>query len=245
MSSAALEPKPLHGRVPDLAPFKVRALLKQHPEYGRRERLVALCVAFYMGRKEDGWYHATLSQSATGALGKETGYKRGAINAALRILCAEGGIFRAVPRYDYRGDRPKRLANDYVLVENPGAYAQAKKQSPGEVVAMGAAKESALELCREYARCYRELRHGAAYEASRKDRREAMHLLREYPDRAYLRDLLRAYLTEENHEVLGILPGHQGRLLSDARRYLKVADERWRANGVDFVPVEDAPDPEG
>lgn len=239
MSSLAIEPRPQRGRVPDLAPYRVRELLKQHPEYSQRDRYVALCVAFYMGRKEDGWFHATLKQGITGALAKETGYKRGALNAALRALCADGGIFRCVPRYGEKG----RVSNDYVLVEHPSAYAQAKKRSPAEVVAMNTAKQAADALCREFARWYRELRHGAAYEPSRKDRREAMHLLREYPDQDYRRELLRSYLAQENDRALGVLPGHQARLLCFARPYLKVADELWRATGVEFLPVEPEPEP--
>lgn len=239
MAMPAIEPKPQAHRKPDYAVFLVFELLAKHPEYSRREMLVALFVAKHMRRHDDGWYHAHLGQGVGRALSKATKYKRGALHAALKILSAEGGIFRCVPRYN--AAKRHRVANDYILIEHPRAYAEAKQRPEGEVVAFTAAKQAALELCREYAEWYAEFCHGAAYEASRKDRSAAMLMLREYPDREYLRELLRAYLAPENDKALAVLPGHQARLLCDARRYLKLADQLWRENGVDFVPT--APDP--
>lgn len=242
MSTLAIESQTLTRRKPDYAIHLVRDLLRHHPEYTPTERHVALVLAFFMGRKDDGWYHAWPKQGTGGALSKELNLKRDAIQRALKKLSREGGIFRCVPRYvtDERTGKRRRTTNDYTLIERPEAYAEARKRTPGEVVAFAALKAAAMQLCADFALWYVELRAGAAYLASRKDRREAMQLIKEYPDENYRRELLRAYLAQENDAALKVLPGHQARLLCDARRYLKVADELWRRSGVDFLPVEPA-----
>lgn len=237
-------PQPQPRRKLDLAVLRVQELLTKHPEYSSVECLVALCVALHMRRQADGFYHATLRQGDNGVLVKEARASRRTVQRALHKLCASGGIFKAVPRFGHIG----RLANEYVLLEAPKAYHAQPGEGGAEVIELTPRRPSAAErqaaeaLCRDYAACYLELRH-APYEPCPLDMKHALVLVREWGAwPAYLRDLLRAWLSPGNEKDLAEtiwLPASYGaRLLYQSRAALKEIHQAWAENRVSWVPAE-------
>lgn len=228
----------------DFAWLRVHELLDKHPEYSSTEVLVALMVARHMRRQRDGFYRATLRQTGSGALVREVRKSRAQVQRALRTLCASGGIFKTVPRFGQRG----RLANEYVLIEAPKAYQAQRTEGGAEVLEHTprrptvAEKQGAQDLCEKYARWYRECR-GVPYEPCPLDIKHALLLVREYgayPE--YLSTLLCSWLDRTNdrqlEETYQLPEAHKARLLYQARPYLKLIDQEWRAGRDECVPQE-------